>query len=93
MAAESTIEGISANLVALATRTDQSEALAEIKVPTRIIVGADDSITQPSAAQAMASKIPGADVHVLERVGHLSNLEAEQAFNSLLLEHLARLRS
>jgi pimeloyl-ACP methyl ester carboxylesterase len=37
----------------------------------------------------MATRIPAARLEVVERVGHLSNLEASNTFNALLLEHLA----
>jgi 3-oxoadipate enol-lactonase len=37
----------------------------------------------------MAGQIPGARLEVIEGAGHLSNLEAPEAFNRLLLDHLA----
>jgi pimeloyl-ACP methyl ester carboxylesterase len=37
----------------------------------------------------MAGAIPGARLEILDGPGHLSNLEAPEAFNGLLLEHLA----
>jgi len=36
----------------------------------------------------MATRIPAARLEVIEGVGHLSNLEAPDAFNAALLEHL-----
>jgi 3-oxoadipate enol-lactonase len=91
MISDSSVEGIAASLVAIATRTDLSSALGEIRVPTRVVVGADDKITPPSAAQALASGIPGAELHVLEQAGHLSNVEAPEAFNRVLLELVSSL--
>lgn len=85
-------EGIASSLVALATRTDVTASLGRIAVPTRVIVGKEDAVTPPAAAQALAAAILGADLHVLEGAGHLANLEAPEAFNRLLLEQLARVR-
>lgn len=90
MVLEASDEAIAAALAALATRTDLSESLSRIAVPTRVIVGSDDVITPPKVARALAAQIPGADVHELEHAGHLSNLEAPEAFNRLLIEQLER---
>jgi 3-oxoadipate enol-lactonase len=91
MILESAPEGIAAGLVAIATRTDTTPGLSEIRAPTRILVGVDDTLTPVTAAQAMASAIPGANLHVLEQVGHLSNLEAPEIFNRVLLELVEKL--
>jgi pimeloyl-ACP methyl ester carboxylesterase len=37
----------------------------------------------------MAARIPAARLEVIDRVGHLSNLEAPSTFDALLVEHLA----
>jgi pimeloyl-ACP methyl ester carboxylesterase len=37
----------------------------------------------------MCGQIPGARLETLEGVGHLTNLEAPEAFTELLLEHLS----
>jgi 3-oxoadipate enol-lactonase len=77
--------GVASALVAIATRTDLTAHLPQIRVPTRVVVGRDDVITPPALAEAMASAIPGATLTVLERAGHVSNLEAPAAFNAELL--------
>jgi 3-oxoadipate enol-lactonase len=82
--------GIAASLVAIATRSDQSQKLKEIRVPTLVIAGADDVVTPPALAQFLAEQIPKATLHVLANAGHLTNLEAEAEFTRLLTEFLAR---
>jgi 3-oxoadipate enol-lactonase len=42
-------------------------------------------VTPPSASQAMKDKIPGAEMRVIPRAGHLSNLENPEEFT----KHLA----
>lgn len=83
--------GICGGLVALATRTDTTAFLPQIKVPTLVLVGEDDALTPPSAARAMACKIPGAELHVIPAAAHMSNLENPQVFNRHLLDFLGRL--
>jgi 3-oxoadipate enol-lactonase len=87
---ESTPEGVAGALMALATRTDTSGSLTRIRVPTRVLVGDHDTMTPPTMAHALATAIPGANVHELHGAGHLSNLECPDAFNALLIQHIER---
>lgn len=76
--------GIGGALLALASRTDSTESLKKIKIPTLILVGEKDQITSPSASFAMKEKIPNAEMHVISQAGHLSNLENPAEFNQRL---------
>jgi pimeloyl-ACP methyl ester carboxylesterase len=80
--------GMAAALVAMATRTDTSGSLAEVGVPSLVIVGEEDAITSPTSCAALARAIPGGRLSVLRHAGHVSNLEAPDAFNEALLEFL-----
>jgi 3-oxoadipate enol-lactonase len=62
--------------------------LGAIEVPTHVVVGADDTLTPPDVARAMAERIPGARLSVIANAGHLSNLEQPQAFNAAVLGFL-----
>ena len=88
MMLDSGIDGMASALVALSTRTDTSDSLPQIKVPTCVIAGEQDAVVPAAAMRAMAEKIPHASFHVLQHAGHLSNLEAPEAFNRLLVEHV-----
>jgi len=81
---------IAGNLIAMAGRTDTTEALASITVPTLILVGAHDAVTPPDAARAMQARIPGADLHMVPGAGHLANVENPESFNARLMEFLER---
>lgn len=59
-----------------------------ITVPTLVIVGSEDRIAPPHIARAMADAIPGAVLHVIEGAGHVSNIEAPDAFDAALAEFL-----
>jgi len=81
-------EGISAAQLALMSRTDTTESLAKIRVPTLILVGEEDRITPPSHSQAMYQKIRGSSFQILPQAGHLSNLENPDLFNRAFFDFL-----
>ena len=62
--------------------------VSEIRVPVQIIVGSEDKLTPPSVSKKMADAIPGARLLVLERTGHMSNLESRDAFDQCVREFL-----
>jgi 3-oxoadipate enol-lactonase len=63
---------------------DQRDRAADIRVPTLVLCGAEDRITPPALSNALAKLIPGAHCDVIERAGHLSNLEQPAEFNALV---------
>jgi 3-oxoadipate enol-lactonase len=74
------------------TRWDRSYDLGAIRVPTLVIVGEDDRLTPPEVARKLASAIPDARLAVIPAAGHLSNIEAPDAFDAALLPFLDALR-
>lgn len=80
--------GISGALLAMAARTDTTAALAKITVPALILVGEQDKIAPPAAAEAMLKAIPKAALHVIPGAAHISNLENPAVFNKKLLAFL-----
>jgi len=80
--------GIAAALRAMAARPDSTPLLATIDVPTLVIVGAEDALTPPSEAEAMFNAIPGCRLAEIPGAGHLSNVEAPEAFNAEVTEFL-----
>ena len=82
--------GIARALRGMAARPDSTELLPAIKCPTLVLVGQEDALTPPAVAEAMAKKIPGAQLEVIPGAGHLSNLEQPARFTRLLDHFLAR---
>jgi 3-oxoadipate enol-lactonase len=78
-------------LEALKTRPDSTDELAGIKVPTLIVVGENDAVTPPDASRKLHEHIAGSRLVVIPEAGHLSNLEAPEAFNGALGEFLGGL--
>lgn len=59
---------------------DQREAIRSIARPVLVIVGSKDPATPPAMGGLIAGSIPGARIIDLD-AAHLSNIEAETAFN------------
>lgn len=76
--------GIAGALRGMAVRPDSHADLAQIDVPTLIIVGAEDSLTPPSEAETMHAGIAGSTLVSIPRAGHLSNLEQPENFSAAL---------
>ena len=85
--------GAAAALRAMAARPDQTNLLAEINVPTLIIVGSEDTLTTPDDAELMKRSIPDSRLKIIEGAAHLSNLERPAEFTSALHAFLGELPS
>jgi 3-oxoadipate enol-lactonase len=81
-------EAIAAALLGMAERPDSTPDLATIRVPTLVLTSTEDSMIAPEVSGEMAGLIPQGRLQTIEGVGHLSNLEAPEAFDAALLEHL-----
>jgi len=79
---------IQAALAALADRPDMTEPMARCRVPTLLVVGADDVITPPACLEAAEAVIPQARLLIVPGAGHMTPLEAPETFNSALLAFL-----
>ncbi|MGH8724691.1 MAG: alpha/beta fold hydrolase, partial [Burkholderiales bacterium] len=67
---------------------DFSRALREIRVPTLVIWGADDTIAPLRTGQALAAAIPGARLTVIEGAGHAPQVQFPGRFTPILLDEL-----
>ena len=65
---------------------DQRDRAREIEVPTLIICGAEDRVTQPELSHELAALIRGSRVELIVAAGHLGNLERPDEFNRLVDE-------
>jgi pimeloyl-ACP methyl ester carboxylesterase len=63
------------------------ESLPDIKVPSLVVVGADDTPFL-AASDYMAAKIPGAKKAVIPAAGHVVNIDQPQAFIEAVLPFL-----
>jgi pimeloyl-ACP methyl ester carboxylesterase len=76
--------GVAAALRGMGLRVDSRDILSRFGGPVLVIVGAEDVLTPPEKARAMANLAPQATLVEIPNAGHLSNLEASDFFNSTL---------
>jgi 3-oxoadipate enol-lactonase len=69
---------------------DARRLISAIKAPVLVVAGAEDPATPVEHAELIASGIPGARLHVLERAAHLANVERAEAFTGAVLGHLGQ---
>lgn len=77
----------------LAAIHDAYDKLPTIKAPTLVIHGSADRIVPVENARILASRIPGAELTILEKMGHLFMLEAFDESNRIMLDFLKRHRT
>lgn len=77
-----------AALRGMAARADHTGLLSKINVPTLLIFGEDDKITNLDAARMMNAAISGSELVVIENAGHYSNQEQPAAFNEAIISFL-----
>jgi 3-oxoadipate enol-lactonase len=69
-------------------RYDRRADLPNIRVPTLLVFGAEDTLTTPALGREMAKEIPGAEYFEIAAAGHLPNIEQPEVFNRKLIEFL-----
>jgi pimeloyl-ACP methyl ester carboxylesterase len=83
-------EGVIGALLGMAERPDSTPTLGQIRVPTLVITGADDTIIPPAESDALAKGIAGAQLRVIPQAGHLVAFERPDEFNAALQEWMKR---
>jgi pimeloyl-ACP methyl ester carboxylesterase len=73
---------------AMLARPDSHAALERVRVPTLLVCGREDPVTPVNDHQAMAARIPGARLEIIENCGHLSTIEQPEVVNRLLTSWL-----
>ena len=84
--------GVRQMLFAMA-EADLREVLPAIEVPTLLLHGEEDARSPLTGAEAMHREVPGSQLVVLPKVGHMGNLESPDRFNQVVrrfLEQAAR---
>jgi 3-oxoadipate enol-lactonase len=85
MLARTPVEGYAGCCLAIRDADLRGDA-ARIKCPTLIVVGEEDVVTPPSAAQELAGAIKGAHVTLIEGAAHIPIAERPDAVTGLLGE-------
>jgi abhydrolase domain-containing protein 8 len=74
-------------LMTQSTRPDPA-GFSALTLPIDIIAGADDRLTPPAGAEALAALLPEARFHLIEKSGHQIMLEQPEAVNRLLFQRI-----
>jgi pimeloyl-ACP methyl ester carboxylesterase len=73
-----------------AIRNNLGEELSQVKQPTCLIWGNNDTITPPFVAKEFNSLIPNSELHFIDKCGHAPMMEVPGEFNVILDQFLAK---
>jgi 2-hydroxy-6-oxonona-2,4-dienedioate hydrolase len=74
-----------------AIRNNLGEELNQIKQPTLLIWGNNDSITPPFVGKEFHKLIPNSELHFIDKCGHAPMMEVPDEFNAILHKFLQKL--
>ena len=75
-----------------AIRNNLGEELNNIKLPTLLIWGNNDTITPPFVAREFHRLIPNSELHFIDKCGHAPMMEVPEEFNHILAAFLSKLK-
>ena len=73
-----------------AIRHNLGDELKDIKIPTCLIWGKNDTITPPMVAEEFHSLLLGSELHWIDKCGHAPMMEVPHEFNEILSGFLAK---
>ncbi len=73
-----------------AIRNNLGEELNQIKVPTCLIWGKNDTVTPPFVAEEFKKLIPQSELHFIDKCGHAPMMEVPLEFNEILSTFLSK---
>ena len=76
-----------------AIRNNLGEELNQIKLPTLLIWGNNDTITPPFVAREFNKLIPNSELYFIDKCGHAPMMEVPDEFNSILHKFLKKLNA
>ena len=82
--------GVKGCIIAIMSRTDTTNYLISINIPSLVICGAFDKLTPTPVMRALAEKIPNSEFASIPFAGHMSPLENPECVNDLLKGFLDR---
>ena len=86
-------EGTARQFAAVVASPDRTPELGELGVPTTVIHGAEDPLIGVSGGEATAAAIPGAELVVIEGMGHDLPLWALERITAALASNFERAKS
>ncbi len=71
-------------------RFDLRPRLGEIRCPTLVVAGEEDSTVPLASKRLLAERIPGSRLEIIPRSGHATPIDQPEAFNRAMLQFLDR---
>ena len=81
-------KGLAGGLLAMRDRKDYTPLLGGFKQRSLVITGAEDRAASPDAAKILSAGIAGCQSRIIEKAGHMANMEQPRAFNDTLIGFL-----
>lgn len=85
------IATLKGGLNALANRKDMCSTVERIAVPTLILCGKEDQVTPTAQAEFLHKNISNSQLQIIDKAGHLPNLEQAEIFNHHLATFISSL--
>jgi 2-hydroxy-6-oxonona-2,4-dienedioate hydrolase len=79
------------SLAKSAIRNNLGEELSQIRQPTCLIWGNNDTITPPFVGREFHKLIPNSELHFVDKCGHAPMMEVPEEFNKILHKFLTKL--
>jgi 2-hydroxy-6-oxonona-2,4-dienedioate hydrolase len=80
------------SLARSAIKNNLGDELKQIKLPTLLIWGNNDSITPPFVGREFNKLIPNSELHFIDHCGHAPMMEVPDEFNVILAEFLQKFK-
>ena len=90
MAAEIGQKHFTSQQYAIMARRDQRPYLPSFHKPSLVLCGMADELTPPQLSEEMAGLLPRAELVLLDRIGHLSSLEAPEEVTQAIIRLIIR---
>jgi pimeloyl-ACP methyl ester carboxylesterase len=82
--------GVKGCLLAMAVRTETTNNLNKINIPTLVICGSEDKLTPPNVMKAMADQIPNSKFVLVDSAGHMTPIENSEVVNKSIKDFLVQ---
>ena len=90
MAAEIGQKHFTSQQYAIMARRDQRPYLPSFHKPSLVLCGMADELTPPQLSEEMAGLLPRAELVLLDKIGHLSSLEAPEEVTQAIIRLIIR---
>jgi pimeloyl-ACP methyl ester carboxylesterase len=82
---------LAGGLLGMRDRKDYTPLLRQVQQPTLILAGAEDRAASPNAVEVFTTNLPRCESRIIEKAGHMLNMERPEEFNAELLRFLQSL--